>query len=426
MTHSLKKLEQNKYELTVELNHEELSSYVKKTEDKIAGQVQLDGFRKGKAPKEKIKEQVGEQYILEQALDMAVQQSLAKTLEEQKLEVINVGGLNVKENSASKLVYTVVLTMFPDLKLPDVSSIKVEQKNIIIDKKEIDDALDFLRTSRAKFIAKDGAVEIGNRVEVDFEVTSDGLPIEGGVSKSHPLIVGDNKFMPGFEEELIGMKAGEEKKFSLNAPGDYFHKTVAGKKLDFSVKVVVVQNIEKPDLNDDFAKILGKFSNLKELEENLRGGIFEEKKVKEKQRLRLEVLAKIFAKSKIELPKDMVNEKLNGMIAGFDNELHAKGMELSLYLAHLNKTEDELRKEWRLEAEKQVAYALILRKIAKDKNLYPSNEEVEQGVNSLAQALVLRDQIKPETIDLEKLKDAVIGDIVNEKVFEFLEKNCIA
>ena len=161
-----------------------------------------------------------------------------------------------------------------------------------------------------------------------------------------------------------------------------------------------------------------------ELEDNIKEGILEEKKIKEKQRLRIELLAKILEKSKAELPNDMVEEKLNGMVAGFDNELHVKGMELSFYLAHLNKTEDDLRKDWRTEAERQVAYALILRKIAKDKNLYPSNEEVEAGVTQLAQSLVLREQVNPESIDTEKLKDAVTGDLVNEKVFGFLEKNC--
>jgi len=424
VTSSLKKIEQNKHELTVELNREELSSYVKKAEDRIAGEVQLDGFRRGKAPKDLIKKQVGEQYILEQALDLALHESLAKTLDEQRLEVMNVSGLNIKENSATKLIYTVLLTVFPSIKIPEISDIKVKKKEITIDRKELDNALDFLRTSRAKFIAKDGPIEKGNRIEVDFEVTSEGLPVEDGVSKNHPLIIGDNKFIPGFEDQLVGMKSGQEKKFSLNAPTDYFHKSIAGKKLDFSVKVVVVQNVEKPVLNNEFAQQLGKFQNVAELEDNIKEGILEEKKIKEKQRLRIELLAKILEKSKAELPNDMVEEKLNGMVAGFDNELHVKGMELSFYLAHLNKTEDDLRKDWRTEAERQVAYALILRKIAKDKNLYPSNEEVEAGVTQLAQSLVLREQVNPESIDTEKLKDAVTGDLVNEKVFGFLEKNC--
>ena len=425
MNSSLKKISSNKYELTVDLGREELSGYVKKAEKVITDEVKIDGFRKGKVPKDRIRKEVGDQYILEQALDIAVQDSLAKTINEKKLEVLEVSGLNVKENSASKLLYTIQVVTFPEVELPKISDIKVKSRDINVEQKEIMDALDFLRTSRAKLVTKEGAAERGDRVEVDFEVTSDGLPVEDGVSKSHPLVIGDNKFIPGFEDQLIGMKKDENKKFSLKAPADYFHKSVAGRILDFSVKVLAVQIVNKQDLNDDFAKSSGKFQKLQELEENIRNGILEEKKIKEKQRLRLEILARIFEKSKIDLPDEMVDGKVNEMIIGFDNELHAKGMELSFYLAHLGKNETDLRKDWRPEAERQVGYALILRKMAKVNNFSPSKEEIEEEANRVAQAMVMRGQINPENLNLETLKEAIEGDLTNEKVFKMLEDSCI-
>lgn len=425
MNSSLKKISSNKYELTVDLGREELSNYIKKAEKAITDEVRVDGFRKGKAPKDVIRKEVGDQYILEQALDIAVQDSLAKTLNEKKIEVLEVSGLNVKENSASKLLYTIQVVTFPEIELPKITGIKVKAREIIVEPKEIKDALDFLRTSRAQLIPKEGAAEKGDHVEVDFEVTSDGFPVEDGVSKSHPLIIGDNKFIPGFEDQLIGMKKDENKKFSLRAPADYFHKSVAGKMLDFSVKVVNLQSVNKQGLDDDFARSLGKFQKLHELEENTRNGILEEKKIKEKQRLRLEILARIFEKSKIDFPKEMIDSKVNEMIIGFDNELHAKGMELSFYLAHLGKNETDLRKDWRPEAERQVGYALILRKIAKVNNLAPSKEEIEEEVNRVAQTMVMRGQINPENLNLETLKEAIEGDLTNEKVFKMLEDTCI-
>ena len=425
MNSSLKKIGSNKYELTVDLGHEELSGYIKKAEKAITDEVRVDGFRKGKAPKDLIRKEVGDQYILEQALDIAVQDSLAKTLNEKKLEVLEVSGLNVKENSAAKLMYSIQVVTFPDIELPKISDIRVKAREVGVEPKELADALDFLRTSRAKLVPKEGVAEKGDRVEIDFEVTSDGLPVEDGVSKSHPLIIGDNKFIPGFEEQLIGMKKDENKKFSLNAPTDYFHKSVAGKKLDFSVKVITVQTVDKQDINDDFVKSLGRFQKFEELEDNIRNGILEEKKMKEKQRLRLEILAKIFEKSKIDLPAEMVDGKVNEMIIGFDNELHTKGMELSFYLAHLGKNENDLRKDWRPEAERQVGFALILRKIAKVNNLAPSREEIEEEANRVAQTMVVRGQISPENLNLETLKEAIEGDLTNEKVFKMLEDSCI-
>jgi len=423
---SLKKIGSDKYELTVDLGREELSSYIKKAEKAITDEVRVDGFRKGKVPKDRVRKEVGDQYILEQALDIAVQDSLAKTINEKKLEVLEVSGLNVKENSASKLLYTIQVVTFPEVELPKISDIKVKTRDISVEQKEITDALDFLRTSRAKLVPKEGLAERGDRVEVDFEVTADGLPVEDGVSKSHPLIIGDNKFIPGFEEQLIGMKKDENKKFSLRAPADYFHKSVAGRMLDFSVQVVAIQSVNKQGLDDDFAKSLGKFQKLEELENNIRKGILEEKKIKEKQRLRLEILARIFEKSKIDLPKEMIDGKVNEMIIGFDNELHAKGMELSFYLAHLGKNETDLRKDWRPEAERQVGYALILRKIAKINNLAPSKEEIEEEANRVTQTMVMRGQINPENLNLETLKEAIEGDLTNEKVFKMLEDSCIS
>lgn len=425
MNSSLKKIGSNKYELTVDLGREELSSYIKKAEKAITDEVRIDGFRKGKAPKDIIRKEVGDQYILEQALDIAVQDSLAKTLNEKKLEVLEVSGLNVKENSASKLMYSIQVVTFPDIELPKISDIRVKDREVSVGQKELADALDFLRKSRAKLVVKDGAVEKGDRVEIDFEVTSDGLPVEDGVSKNHPLIIGDNQFIPGFEDQLVGMKKNESKTFSLNASVDYFHKSVAGKKLDFSVRIVTVQSVDKQNLDDDFAKSLGRFQKLEELEDNIRNGILEEKKVKEKQRLRLEILARIFEKSKIELPAEMVDVKVNEMITGFDNELHAKGMELSFYLAHLGKNENDLRKDWRPEAERQVGYALLLRKIAKVNNLSPSKEEIEEEANRVAQTMVMRGQVNSENLNLETLKEAIEGDLTNEKVFKILEDSCI-
>lgn len=421
MTSSLKKIEQNKFELTVEVSREELADYIKLTESRIAQGVVVDGFRKGKAPMDKIRKQVGEKYILEEALDMALRDSLSKTLDKEKIEVLKVSDLNIKENSASKLLYTTKVTTFPAVTIGDLKDLKIEKKKVAVERKDIDDALEFIATSRSKFVPQDRPAEKRDRVEVDFEVLSDGLPLEGGVSKNHPLILGDNKFIPGFEDQLVGMKQGEEKKFSLNAPQDYFQKSIAGKKLDFTVKMVSVQEVQKPAINDDFVRSLGRFKDVKDLEQNISQGILQEKMAKEQQRLRLEILAGILAKTKLEIPKDMVDERLSEMVTEFDNDLHMKGMELSLYLAHLNKNEDDLKKDWKGEAEKQVSFSLLLKKIAKDKNIKPTDEEIEEGAQKMIQALALREGFDKENLDVERLKEAVTNDIINEKVFHFLE-----
>lgn len=425
MESSLKKLDQNKYELAVEVGKEELVKYLELAESRISHKTKINGFRKGKAPREMIHKEVGDQPILEEALDLALRDSLTKTIDKEGLEVLKVDDLSIKENSASKLFYTVRLALFPSVTIGGLKDLKIKRREITIERKDIDDALEFLRVSRSKFISKDKPIERGDRVEIDFEVTSGGLPIEGGMSRNHPLVVGDNKFIPGFEEQLIGLKHDEEKTFSLTAPKDYFYKNIAGKNLDFKVKISSVQVIQKPELTDSFVKTLGRFETLKDLESNISEGILVEKKAKEEQRVRIELLAAILDKSKINVPNNMVEERLDDMMTNFDNELHAKGMELSLYLAHLNKTNDDLRKDWLSEAKKQVSFSLILKKIAKDRNISPTPQEIEEAASQIIQGAALRGEVNQENIDIENLKEVAAVNLINEKVFSFLEENCV-
>ena len=202
--------------------------------------------------------------------------------------------------------------------------------------------------------------------------------------------------------------------------GKYHKKVMLDVLKKRKVKVMNVQQINKPVLSDDFAKSLGNFKNMQELEQNVKEGILEEKKIKERQRLRIEILKGIYERSKIELPEDMIEQRLNNMITRFDDELHLKGLELSLYLTHLNKNQDDLKRDWRQEAEKQVAFSIIIKKIARDKNISLSQEELDEEVNQTVQAMILRGEIDQEKVNLEELKEKVAENITNERVMDYL------
>lgn len=415
---------QNQSELTIELAKNDLEKYVERAENQLGKDLQLDGFRKGKVPKDLLRKQVGGPQILEAALDLAMRESLAKTIESEGLDVLDASKLEIKENTPDKLIYTVVLTLFPDVKIADFSGLKVVKKEVSVGQEEIGQTLESIRASRAKLDDKNGPAQNGDRIEVDFEVKSDGKIIEGGSSKNHPLILGNNNFMPGFEENLVGMKQGEEKAFTLIAPEDYFNKEVAGKKLDFVVRVNSVKSVELPALTDELARSIGKFENIDQLAANVREGILEEKKMKEKQRLRLEILDNIIKVSDISIPKAMVDQQLDNMIKNLDEDLHGNDMELGLYLAHIGKTQDDLRKEWKAEAEKQVKTVLILHKIAKDKNINVSSEETEGALNDAVQSLMVRGDIDKANLDVDGLRNRIATQIINNKTLDFLERTC--
>ena len=424
MSHTLKKIDQNQTELTVELDRNDLKEYVEKTEVEIGKDFQLDGFRKGKVPKDLIKKSLDAKQVLESALDLAMKDSLAKVIEKEKLDVLNVSKLEIKENTPVKLVYKVILTLFPEINIRDFSKVKVAKRDVQVEQKDIDDTLATIKASRSILRDKEGVVEKGDRVEVDFEVRHNREMLEGGVSKNHPLIIGSKNFMPGFEDSLLGMKKDEEKTFSLVAPKDYYVKKIAGQKLDFTVKINNVKSVELPKIDDEFVRGLGNFQNLDQLIDNIRGGIMEEKRLKEKQRVRLEIINHIVNNSSIMAPEILLNQQLDSMISNLDSDLHANGMELGLYLAQMGKTQDDLRKQWREEAEKQVKIVLVLHKIAKDNNILASHEEVDESVSAAVQSMLMKGETDKSSLDIKSLRDNISSRITNEKVLDFLEKNC--
>ncbi|MDO8495968.1 MAG: trigger factor [bacterium] len=426
MNHTLKKIDQNQTELVVELARDDLKVYIDKTESELGRDLQLDGFRKGKVPKDLLKKNLDEKQVLESALDLAMKDSLAKTIEKEKLDVLNVSNLEIKENAADKLVYKVILTLFPEIKVQDFSKLKVDRRDIQVDQKEIDSTLETIRASRSILHDKEGTVQNGDRVEVDFEVRHDGQILEGGISKNHPLIIGGKNFIPGFEDNLLEMMKDGEKTFSLVAPKDYYVKKIAGQKLEFTVRVNNIQSVELPKVDGEFVKSLGNFQNLNQLRVNIKDGITEEKKLKEKQRVRLEIINHIIKNSSIAIPDILISQQLDSMISNLDKDLHANEMELGLYLAQMGKTQDELRKEWRDEAEKQVKIVMILHKIGKDNKISASREEVDEALSTTVQSMIMKGEVDKANLDMEGLRDNVSSRIINERVFDFLEKTCSA
>jgi len=424
MNHTLKKLDASQTELTVELIKDDLRLYIDRTEIDLGKELQLDGFRKGKVPKDMIKKNIDQTRVLELALDLAMKDSLAKTIDTEKLDVLNVSKLEIKENSPEKFVYKVILTLFPEIKVQDFSKLKVIKRDVQVDQKDIDDTLETIKASRAKLNDKDGTAQSGDRVEVDFEVRHDDQLLDGGISKNHPLIIGGKNFIPGFEDNLIGMKKDEEKAFSLVAPKDYYIKKIAGQKLDFTVKINSVKSVELPKVDDEFAKSLGDFQDLGQLTANIKEGLTEEKKLKEKQRVRLEILDNIIKNSSIVVPETLAEQQLDSMINNLDNDLHANGMEIGLYLAQMGKTQDDLRKEWRGEAEKQVKIVMILHKIAKDNKISSSPEEIDQTLAVTVQSMITKGEVDKNNLDVDGLRDNISNRIVNERTLDFLEKTC--
>lgn len=427
MDYKIKELKNGESVLNVSLNKEDLISYVKITEKNLAKELNIKGFRPGKATEDVVRKQIGEDKIKQEALELAISSSLSEILEKEKLDILEQKGLKIKENFADSLIFEVVILTFPKVVLGQYKGVELKKSPISVADSEVEEALNNIVKSRSVLTQTDEPAKKGDRVEIDFEIKDNGVLIDGGKSENHPATIGEGKFVPGFEEQIIGMKTSDNKEFSLKIPDDYYQKLIAGKQLNFEVKLKKVENVATPEINDDFARTLGNFASLEVLKDNIRQGLTREKESKEKEKIRLEMIEKIAKDSKVDLPEFLVERQLDDMIGDFDNELHQKGMELALYLAHIKKTQDDLRKEWRTRAEKQVKTILVARAIIKAEKIKVGEEELNAGVEEVLQKYISSGQAGNEkgileNINPERLKNNIHNSLVNEKMFEFLEK----
>ena len=276
-----------------------------------------------------------------------------------------------------------------------------------------------IKKSRAENTAVNRPAQKGDRVEIDFLAQVDGAIIEGGESKQHPLVLGEGHFMPGFENELVGLKENETKKFSLEAPSDYHKKDLAGKAVDFEVKMCLVQERKLPEINDELARSLGRFGSLEELKSSLAEGLKAEKEARAKDERRAKIATALVKNINAELPEELVELELDKMSAELEDSLAHMNLDQESYLAHLKKTPQDLKKDWRPQAEKRIKVSLALRQIARHENIEVSEEEVEDKLSQLLRhSPPLR---HGQNLDLTSLRGYVKNLVRNEKVFELLE-----
>ena len=307
------------------------------------------------------------------------------------------------------------------IELANYKKLKATKKNSKIEEKEIESALKYVQNSRTKTVTVNKPAEKGNRIEIDFEVRCGGVKVENGESKNHPLILGEGQFLPGFEKELEGMKAGDEKEFFLKVPDDWADKRVAGKNLDFKVKMNLVQERQVPELNDEFAISLGKFKSLEEFKSSVVDGIKQEKELMDKQRLRIELIEQVADNSKIEVPQKLVDLELENMINEFKLSITQFGLEFETYLTQIKSTLDELKNSWKAQAEKRAKIGLCIKAIADKEGIVPTTQEIEEKMNQELMRYPDIEKVKKD-IDLVALKEYTEGVIINEKVFELIER----
>lgn len=371
-------------DIIVELSVEEMQPYLEQAARHLSEHKTVPGFRPGKAPYAVMVKAVGEAALLEAAFEPTIRGTLPKALAEKKLTMVGTPKVDpIKLAPGNPLIYKAVVPLLPDVTLGDIRSLKVERKKIQVEESAVDKLLERLRKSRAKESLADRQAHTGDKVDVAFTAYLDKVPVEGGSAQPQPVMIGENRFVPGFEEQLVGLKAGEQKDFTIRFPNDYYQKNLAGRDVEFRVKVHAVYDVELPDMSDVFASSFGPYKTVAELRDHLRKNIEEERKQEERERFEHAMLDKILSISSVgELPDAIVDGEITKMVEELKDSLVHQGMEYDKYLASVKKSEDDLKNEFRTKAEQRLRLALITRAIAETEKIEVPDAEVQKEVDA--------------------------------------------
>ena len=427
-TDEIKKLPKSEVEIKTSIPWEEWKGFLDSAVADISKDIKIKGFRPGKAPKEIVEQEAGKDTILNEAVKKAIQKKYPKILADEKIEAIGVPGVEVlKVAEGNDLEYKIKTAVMPKIKLSpwqkSVKKINQEHQNIEVEvmEKEVEKELKKLAHSRVKSVTVNREARQKDSVEINFQVFRDGVPIENGTGKKHNLVLGSGAFIPGFEDNIIGMKRGDKKEFELKFPEEYKSGGLAGQKATFKVEMNLVQERIVPLVNDEFASSLGKFKNLEELKKSLKEGMKKEKERQIKEKRRAEFTEKLIEKTEVELPEILIQEEVKKMTLEFESQVRSMGMEPADYLKQIKKTEQDLKRDWEPQAVKRIKAALALRKVAKDRDIKVSSEEIEGEMNKTLSRYENKKDLE-KNIDLKKLYSYAEGVLINERVFQFLEK----
>jgi len=379
-----KKQDKSVVTLNIALDTAEWADALKNASAKVSEQIEVKGFRKGKAPLDVVTAQVGETRILSEASEWAINQYYFKAVMQEEVAPIGPPKITVDEVGMNKpLKFTAEIAIMPELELGDYKTIKVKPESVEVKGEQVDNVLKNLQRREVSFKEIEREAKKGDWVEIDFEGKLDGVAFDGGKSANHPMIIGDGVLLPDFEEALVGMKAGEEKVFPVNFPKDYHQANLAGQKTEFTAKLHKVKEVQYPELNDEFAKKISDKPTLKELKEDIEKVLKENAEQKEMDRQRSEAIEQLIKISKADIPEALIEQELNAMMEDFEHQLSHQGMNIKDYMERAKLTEEKMREEWEEQAKKRVIAGLALNEFKKREGIVATDAEVETEIARL-------------------------------------------
>ena len=421
MSLQVEKLEKNMAKLTIEASAEDFEKAIQKVYLKARGRINIPGFRKGKAPRKLIEKMYGTGVFYEDAANDLIPTAYAEALKDCDLEIVSRPEINVTQIESGKpFIFTAEVAVKPEVTLGEYKGVEVEKSDVEVTDEDINKEVDKERENNSRTIdVDDRAVESGDIIKLDFDGSVDGVPFAGGKAENYTLTIGSGSFIPGFEDQLIGTKIGEDKDVTVTFPEDYHEKSLAGKEAVFKCKVNAITVKELPDADDEFASEVSEFETLAEYKEDIKKKLTEKKEKEARAKKEAQAVEKAVENATMEIPDAMIDTQVQSMMEDFARRMQSQGLSLEQYFQFTGMDAKKMHDQMKPEALKRIQNSLVLEAVAKAENIEISDEKVDEEIAKMAEAYKMEaDKLKGllGERELEQMKK----DLAVKKAVELL------
>ena len=413
----------NEVKLNVTIEAEKFDEAIKKVYFKSAKYFNIPGFRKGKAPMNIVEKYYGKEIFYEDAFNEVVPEELEKAVEDNKLQVVSRPDIEVTQiGKGQDLIFTAVFQTKPEAELGKYKGVEIRKIEYKVTDEDIEHELGHMQEHNSRLISvEDRPVEKGDIANINFEGFVDGVAFEGGKAENHDLEIGSNTFIPGFEDQIIGMKIDEEKDIKVKFPDEYFSKDLAGKDATFKVKVNEIKKKELPTLDDEFAKDVSEFDTLKELKESIKEKQQKQNDERAKYETQDAVMKAVCENVKVDIPSGMIETETENMIKDMEQRLAYQGLKLDQYLQMMGKTREEMQKEYEPQATDAIKSRLAIEAVIKAEKIEVADIDVDEKIKEMAKNYGREND--EEFMKNENVRNYIKQGLESEKALEFLVEN---
>ena len=408
MSVQVEKLEKNMAKLTIEVSAEEFEKGIQAAYLKEKGKISLPGFRKGKAPRKMIEKMYGVGVFYEEAANNVMPMAYSNAAKESELEIVSNPEIDIVQIEAGKpFIFTATVAVKPEVTLGEYKGVEVKKADLAVTDEEIEAELKKEQEKNSRTVnVDDRAVENGDMIKLDFEGFVDGVAFDGGKGENYDLTIGSNSFIPGFEDQLVGAKIGEDVDVNVTFPEEYHAKDLAGKAAVFKCKVNAISVKELPELDDEFAQEVSEFDTLDEYKADVKKNLEEKKAAEAKTAKENEAVDKAVENAQMDIPDPMIDSQVEQMINDYARRLQSQGLSMEQYMQFTGTTLDALKEQVRPQALTQIKSRLVLEKIAEVEDIQISDEKLDEELAKMAESYKM---------ELDKLKE-LMGDYEKDQM----------